>query len=125
MAFMEWMKWLIPILSAVLTGSGLWALLAARATSRATVRAAEAAAAPAAITAQSADWAALMTFWQGEIASLRGEVSKLEVRVLFLDRQREEDLQHIEDLEQHIWSELPPPPPLRRRFRKPEEVGEQ
>jgi hypothetical protein len=110
------MQWLVPVLSALLTGSGLWALLAARQTARATVAAAQATAAPATITAATADWSSLMTFWQNEIAVLRSEIGKLEVRVAILDRQREEDAQYIGELEQHILNELPPPPPMRRRF---------
>ena len=51
--------------------------------------------------------------------ALRETSTNLEVRVLFLERQREEDLQHIEDLEQHIWNQLPPPPPIRRKTQAP------
>jgi hypothetical protein len=60
-----------------------------------------------------------MTFWQAEMSALRSDSAKLEVRVLFLERQREEDLQHIADLEMHIWNQLPPPPPARRRIPPP------
>jgi len=137
MEFQVWMQWLIPFLSAVLSGGGIWALLAARASSRATERAAstaakateraaaaaanateraaEAAAAPAAAAAVSADWTSLMAYWQAEMTALRGDANRLEVRVMFLERQREEDLALINELEAHIWSELPPPPPSRRR----------
>ena len=52
---MEWMQWLVPILSALLSGSGVWALFAARATARATQAAAQAQAAPAAHQAVTAE----------------------------------------------------------------------
>lgn len=112
------MEWIIPILSVLLSGGGIWALFAARATARATTAAAKAAAEPAAMQATTADWNALMTFWQAELKSLRDSANRLDVRVLFLEHQREEDLDHIELLEAHIWAELPPPPPLRRSTRK-------
>lgn len=115
------MQWLVPILSALLGASGVWTLLAARATSRATQAAAEAAARPAVQQAATADWGALMTFWQGELNVMRESHSQLQIKVEILAHQREEDLQYIEDLEAHIWAELPPPPPLRRRHRKTEQ----
>jgi uncharacterized protein YgbK (DUF1537 family) len=121
MEFQSWMEWLIPVLSAVLGASGVWTLLAARATSRATRAAAEAAARPAAQQAVTADWAALMTFWQNELNVMRESHSQLQVKVEILAHQRAEDMAYIEQLELHIWEELPPPPPLRRRHRKPEE----
>jgi hypothetical protein len=131
---------IVPLLCVALGGSGIWALLSARAAGKATERAAYAAAqateraaeaaanateraaalvaGPVAQQATTADWAALMTFWQGELNAMREAHSALQVKVEILAHQREEDLQHIEDLEQHIWQELPPPPPLRRRLRK-------
>jgi len=112
------MEWIIPILSIVLSGGGVWALFAARATAKATEAAAKAAAAPATQQATTADWNALMGFWQGELASLRDSATRLEVRVLYLEHQREDDLAHIDALEAHIWAELPPPPPPRRQSRK-------
>lgn len=126
MDWAEWMRWLIPLLSAVLAGGGVWTLLAARAAGRATEHAAVMAAqatekaavttaAPAERAAVSADWASLMSYWQHEMTALRSDANRLEVRVLFLERQREEDLQLISELEAHIWAELPPPPPSRRR----------
>lgn len=115
MMWADWMQWLVPALSAALTGSGIWALLGARAAARATEAAARATAAPAATSAATADWTALMSFWQGEMALVRADATRLEVRVLFLERQREEDLAYIAALEEHIWKELPPPPPARRR----------
>lgn len=118
MPWMEWMQWIIPALCALLGGTGVWTLLGARTTARATRAAAEAAAKPAAQQAVTADWAALMTFWQGELNAMRLAHSSLQVKVEILALQREEDLQYIEDLEQHIWQELPPPPPLRRRHRR-------
>lgn len=117
MEFAQWMQWLIPILCALLTGTGFWALLSARATARATQAAAEAAAIPAQKQADTADWTALMSYWQSEMTSLRDTASKLDVRILFLEAQREEDQQHIDNLEQHIWRALPPPPPP-RKFRR-------
>ena len=112
------MQWLVPILSACLSGSGVWALFSARATAKATREAAAAAAAPAAQQAVTADWNSLMTFWQSEMTAVRDNASRLEVRLLFLEEQREDDIRYIEDLEQHIWKALPPPPPARRGGRK-------
>ncbi|HJW01366.1 MAG TPA: hypothetical protein VJ617_19930 [Arthrobacter sp.] len=147
MEWAEWMQWLIPAISALLGGSGVWALLGARAAGKATERAAEAAAqateraaeaaanateraaalasTPAVQSATTADWTALMSYWQAEMTAMRSNAAALEVRVLFLEHQREEDLRHIEVLEQHIWNELPPPPPTRRRipFTKPDPEG--
>ena len=135
---MDWMQWLIPALSALLGGSGVWALLGARAAGKATERAAEAAAqateraaeaaanateraaslaaTPAVQSATTADWSALMSYWQAEMNTLRASTQALEIRVMFLEHRREEDLQHIEELEQHIWDQLPPPPPPRKRI---------
>jgi hypothetical protein len=96
-------------------------LLAARATARATTAAALAAAAPAAQQASTADWNALMGFWQAELTSLRDSSNRLEVRVLYLEHQREDDLAHIDALEAHIWAELPPPPPPRRTTARKDE----
>lgn len=113
------MEWIVPGLCALFSGTGLWAWFAARATARATIKAAETAAQPAAQSATTADWTALMTFWQGELTALRNNTSALEVRLLFLEQQRDDDLAYIEDLQQHIWEHLPPPPPLRRRTARP------
>lgn len=141
MEFLPWMQWLIPLLSAILGGGGIWALLAARAAGKATERAAiaaasateraavaaasateraaEAAAGPAERAAVSADWTSLMGYWQQEMTALRADANRLEVRVMFLERQREDDLALITELEAHIWAELPPPPPSRRRPTNP------
>lgn len=119
MEFQPWMEWLVPVLCALLTGTGIWAFLAARATAKATREAAAITAAPAVQQATTADWNTLMTYWQTEMAQLRASANSLEVRVQFLERQREDDLQHIEDLEQHIWHQLPPPPPARRKPQAP------
>jgi hypothetical protein len=127
----------VPILCAILGAGGIWALLSARTSGRATERAAYAAAQateraadaaanateraayaaanPQVQSAVTADWSALMAYWQAEMAALRTNAAQLEVRVLFLERQREEDLQYIDALEQHIWNQLPPPPPPRRK----------
>lgn len=137
MEFLPWMQWLIPGLSAVLSGGGIWALLAARSAGRATERAAIAAgiateraaeaaahateraaalaAAPVGQQAVTADWTSLMTYWQNELATIRENSTRLEVRLGVVEKQREEDLQHIDDLEQHIWQQKPPPPPPRRQ----------
>lgn len=114
MPWIEWMQWIIPLLSIVMAGGGLWTLLAARATSKATEAAANAAAESANRQAQTADWSGLMTYWQAEIKDLRKENSELAVRLTLLEERREGDLQHIADLENHIWQQLPPPPPIRR-----------
>ena len=117
MEFQPWMEWLVPVLCALLTGTGLWAFLSARATAKATREGA--ALYPAPPEANTADWNALASYWTAEMKALRETSTNLEVRVLFLERQREEDLQHIEDLEQHIWNQLPPPPPIRRKTQAP------
>ena len=123
MEFAQWMQWLIPILSAVLSGSGIWALLSARTTAKATQAAALAAAAPAQTQAVTADWSALMQYWQAEMSTMRSTSQGLEVRILFLEQQREDDLAHIDALEQHIWKSLPPPPPPRKLRRPPPDTG--
>ena len=122
MQFAEWMQWFIPLLSALLSGSGFWALATARTTAKATQAAAEAAAKPAEQQAVTADWTALMAYWQAEMTAMRTNASGLEVRIMFLEQQREDDLAHIDALEQHIWKALPPPPPP-RRLRKPPDTG--
>lgn len=116
----EWLIWIPPLLSTLFAGGGLWTLLAARATARATKEAAQAAANSANQQAATADWTGLMSYWQAEVRDLRNDAKTLEVRVMFLEAQREDDLQHISDLENHIWQQLPPPPPLRRRKKKSE-----
>jgi hypothetical protein len=112
------MQWLVPILCAVFSGTGLWALLSARATARATREAAALSAAPAQAQAATADWSALMSYWQSEMAAVRDTASKLDVRIQFLEQEREDDQKYIADLEIHIWSQLPPPPPVRQRLQK-------
>jgi hypothetical protein len=107
----------LPILSLLMAGGGVWTLLAARATAKATKDAALAAADVASKQAATADWSGLMTYWQAEVKELRSDNKKIEVRLLFLEQQREDDLQHIADLEHHIWQQLPPPPPMRRPAR--------
>ena len=114
MMWADWMQWIIPLLSVLLAGGGLWTFLAARATSRATEKAAQATAAAANAQAATADWTGLMTFWQAEIKELRTENNGLSVRLSLLEERRDMDLQHIADLENHIWQQLPPPPPIRR-----------
>lgn len=111
---MEWLIILLPMISTVLAGGGLWALLAARATSKATIAAANAAAESANRQAQTADWSGLMAYWQAEIKELRNDNNAMVVRLTLLEERRDADLQHIADLENHIWQQLPPPPPIRR-----------
>ncbi|MGZ4659702.1 MAG: hypothetical protein ACXVYB_00315 [Arthrobacter sp.] len=115
------MQWIIPVLSAILGAGGVWTLIGTRAAAKAAKETAEATARPAAQQAVTADWAALMTFWQNELNVMRESHSQLQIKVEILAHQREDDLKYIEDLELHIWEELPPPPPLRRRHRKSEE----
>lgn len=55
-----------------------------------------------------------MGYWQSEIKELRNENSHLAVRLTLLEERREHDLMHIVELENHIWQQLPPPPPVRR-----------
>jgi hypothetical protein len=106
----------------VLFGAGgIWMFLAAKATAAANKDIAAAAAASSNQAAATADWNALMSYWQTEMSSLRESHTALQVKVEILAHQREEDLAYIEQLEQHIWAELPPPPPLRRRYRTSEE----
>jgi hypothetical protein len=106
----------------VLFGAGgIWMFLAAKATAKANKEIAVAAATSANQQAATADWSSLMSYWQAEMAALRANATALEIRVALLAQQRDDDLQHIEDLETHIWNELPPPPPLRRRYRTSEE----
>lgn len=107
----------LPILSLVFAGGGVWTLLAAKATAKASEKAAQLAAEAANKQAQTADWTGLMEYWQAEVKDLRQDNKKIEVRLLFLEQQREDDLQHIADLEHHIWQQLPPPPPMRRPSR--------
>lgn len=105
---MEFIPLILSALSVIFAGGGLWAYLAAKASAKAANQ-----------TASTADWSAFMTFLQTELSSVRDSATKLEVRVIFLEQQREEDLAHIDALENHIWQQLPPPPPLRRRRTKP------
>lgn len=145
MQWATWMEWLIPILSAILSGGGIWALLSARAAARSTERAAEVAAKaveraaeaaanateraaalaaePGAHKAATADWASLMSYWQGELNTLRENANRLEVRIGVFEQQREDDLTHIEDLYQHIWEHKPPPPPPRRQATPPGSIS--
>lgn len=113
----------LPILSLLMAGGGVWTLLGARATAKATKEAALAAAEAANRQANTADWSGLMTYWQAEVQALRTDNKNIEVRLLFLEQQREDDLLHIADLEQHIWQQLPPPPPMRRMPRQPPTTG--
>ena len=137
MEFLPWMQWIIPALSAILSTSGIWAMLAARSAGRATERSAVAAAiateraaeaaglateraaalaaAPVSQQASTADWTSLMTYWQNELTTIRETSTRLEVRLAHIEKMREDDLQHIDDLEQHIWQQKPPPPPARRQ----------
>lgn len=119
---MDWIQLIFPLLSLLFAGGGLWTLLAARATAKATKEAAEAAANAANQQASTADWTGLMAYWQAEIKALRDDNKALEVRLILLEERREGDLQHIADLENHIWQGLPPPPPLRRLPRKDEKA---
>jgi hypothetical protein len=104
----------LTIMSIVFAGGGIWTLLAAKATAKATKEAAQAAAQAANRQAATADWSGLMTYWQSEIKELRDDNKGLEVRLILLEERRDADLQHIADLENHIWQQLPPPPPIRR-----------
>ena len=104
----------LAILSLLFAGGGIWTFLAAKATAKATREAAQAAADAANRQAATADWSGLMAYWQSEIKALRDDNKELEVRLILLEERRENDLQHIDDLTQHIWQQLPPPPPLRR-----------
>ena len=104
----------LAIVSIVFAGGGVWTFLAARATARAAKEAAKAAAEAANRQAATADWSGLMAYWQSEIKALRDDNKELEVRLILLEERRDADLQHIADLENHIWQQLPPPPPIRR-----------
>lgn len=104
----------LAVLSLVFAGGGIWTLLAAKATAKATKEAAQAAAQAANRQAATADWSGLMAYWQSEIKAVRDDNKDLEVRLILLEERRDADLQHIADLENHIWQQLPPPPPIRR-----------
>lgn len=94
----------------IFAGGGIWAWLSARATSKAANQ-----------QASTADWSALMNFWQAELVRRDERANHLEVRIIHLEEQREDDLDLIERLENHIWEQLPPPPPKRRRRTTPTE----
>lgn len=110
---MEFIPLILSALSVIFAGGGLWAYLSAKATAKAANQ-----------QASTADWTGLMAYWQSEVRDLRNDSKVLEVRVMFLEAQREDDLQHISDLENHIWQQLPPPPPMRRRNKKKPEAPE-
>lgn len=93
---------LVGLLSAVFGAGGIWTWRSARQAAKAKEQA-----------AQTADWQALMEYWQKEVSDLRENAKQLEVRVLLLEERRNEDLRYIDRLEQHIWQRLPPPPPSR------------
>lgn len=113
---------ILAAMSVLFGAGGIWTLLAAKATARANRDVAEATAAAANQQAATADWTGLMAYWQVEMAALRTTGAQLEVRVLFLERQRDEDLAFIDALEEHIWRGMPPPPPTRRRTTPTEET---
>lgn len=54
------------------------------------------------------DWAGFNAYWKKEIRDLQNRFDDLE-------RQRNEDAEHIDALEEHIWLQKPPPPPQRRK----------
>lgn len=110
---------ILSVMSVFFAGGGIWTLLSARASAKATREAAHAAAESSNQQAATADWTGLMAYWQAEMKAIREDNKNLEVRLLFLEQQRREDLDHIEALEHHIWQELPPPPPMRRRNIQP------
>ena len=76
------------------------------------------------------DWKTLAASYQQELAEARAEMlremeerkrdilrelDRTNQKVARLERLREGDLQHIDNLEAHIWQRLPPPPPARPR----------
>lgn len=85
----------LGIISVVMAGGGIWTFLAARRTARSAEK-----------VAATADWTALNTFWQAEMA-------KMDLRIAALERKSQADENYIERLEHHIWSNNPPPPPMR------------
>jgi hypothetical protein len=89
-----WGPWLSAAILIFGTG-GFWSLLSARAKSKA-----------ADVKAATADWQALNAYWQAEMAKMDARIHALEVK-------SQADENYIERLEFHIWSELPPPPPMR------------
>lgn len=72
--------------------------------------------------APAAEW--LTDYYKAELDALKGdlkkELSEVRNRVKWLEDERELDAEHIDNLEAHIWQQLPPPPPPRRR--QPREV---
>lgn len=92
----------LPLVALLLSGGGIWMLLAARATAKAANR-----------QAGTADWSALMAYWQKEIGDLRADNREHEKRILGLEQTNLANERYIERLEDHIWNQLPPPPPPR------------
>lgn len=68
---------------------------------------------------QIAPAAELFNVQMTEIENLRKEsrarLAQVESRVAWLESEREIDQEFIDNLEEHIWKQLPPPPPKRRR----------
>lgn len=64
--------------------------------------------------ARTADWSGFTTALRGELETLRGEVATLRGEVNSLRRERADDAEYIDDLEEHIWLGRGKPPPKRR-----------
>lgn len=68
--------------------------------------------------APAAQW--LTDYYKGELEALKGdlrkELSDVRNKVDWLEQERALDAEHIDNLEAHIWQQLPPPPPPRRRL---------
>lgn len=55
-----------------------------------------------------------LTEWRQQAADFRHEIKELKTEVASLQKQRDDDLDHIDNLEAHIWKGENPPPPARR-----------
>lgn len=64
--------------------------------------------------ARTADWSGFTTALRGEMDVLRGEVNSLRGEVNKLRRERADDAEYIDQLEEHIWLGRGKPPPKRR-----------
>lgn len=73
--------------------------------------------------APAADWLtrqvdSLLAASREEMQELRKRQDAQDKRIAFQERERELDAEHIDALEQHIWLQLPPPPPARTRLQR-------
>lgn len=115
---MDYNRTLEIILSSLLGGGGLAALLTALRARRSKTRGVSGneKVATSQLPAQpiplgTPDWEALTRYWQNELVALRKEFAE---HMKACARQAREDANYIDALEGHIWLRKPPPPPRRR-----------